>query len=413
MNFHVQQTQFAAGHGGLHVGRIDTGARIFAWSYDSGTYGPKVVIDREVAEVARRITAPVGATGRTIDVHFVSHFHEDHVKGLPTLGTTFQVNCIVAPLLEPWERLAQVLHHPNPSQFSLQLASDPATVLSGLSNAVALVPPGGGPLGAPPVDPDTDDGQLPISPTFPVGTQSVPSTAATFTLRSGPVPIWTLAPFVPTPLAGGRPDFMAELARVWGVSRSQVEQDLANPTTFLNLVATRADRTKLRGAYIAALYAAGLPRDQNWTTLMLYSGPFGNRRRWRSRWPTDLGHTSLTDPREGSPWGANAGWLHTGDACLAHVSVLNEVENYYGSWLDTLGTLQAPHHGSGGNWPSALAARAGQGANIVVAGVPGYRGWSLPASTLQADVAAAGCSLVQVTDSPGSRFSDTWTMSTT
>lgn len=265
----------------------------------------------------------------------------------------------------------------------------------------------------PPVDLAPDDEQSPISPVLSGGAERVSSVDAAFTLRAGSMPIWILAPFVPPNLSVGRPDFVAELARRWGVSSSQVEQDLADPAAFLALVGTRSERTKLRAAYLAALRAAGLPRDQNWTSLLLYSGPYGLRRRWRSRWPTPLGDTTLTDPREGSPWGAHAGWLHTGDACLGEASVLNEVSTYYGSWLDTLGTLQAPHHGSGGNWPSTLATRAGLGANIVVAGVPGYRGWPLPATQLQIDVSAAGCSLVQVTDDPGSRFSDTWTVSTT
>jgi len=409
VTFRVQQTQFAAGHGGLHLGRIDVGTRLFAWSYDSGTYGRKQVIDREVAEATTRLSTSAGSAN--INVHFISHFHEDHVKGLPTLGGSSQIGCIVAPLLDPWERLAQVINHPNPSDFALQLAADPGTVLSGLAGGVALVPPGGGPLAPPPVDPSPDDEQLPITPALSSGAGPVSSVDATFTLRAGSTPIWILAPFVPPQLNVGRPDFVAELARRWRVSSSQVEQDLADPAAFLKLVATRNKRTKLRDAYLAALRAAALPRDQNWTSLLLYSGPYGLRRRWRSRWPTPSGNPAPGDPREGSPWGSNAGWLHTGDACLGDASMLQEVTTYYGSWLETLGTLQAPHHGSGGNWHSTLATRAGAGANIVVAGVPGYRGWPLPATQLQMDVAAAGSSLVQVTDDPGSRFSDTWTIS--
>ena len=355
----------------------------------------------------------MSAGSANINVHFISHFHEDHVKGLPTLGAASQIDCIVAPLVEPWERLVQVISHPSPSDFTLQLAADPGTVLTGIAGVVALVAPGGDPLAPPPVDPTPDDEQLPITPTFPNGAQTVSSRDATFTLRTGPTPIWILAPFVPPRVMTGRPAFVSELARRWGVSSSQVEQDLSDPSNFLALTRTRSKRTKLREAYLAALQSAGLPRDQNWTSLMLYSGPYGVRRRWRSRWPAPYGGSSLSDPREGSPWGSHAGWLHTGDACLGVTSTMVEASTYYGSWLDALGTLQAPHHGSGGNWHEALARMAGVGANIVVAGVPGYRGWPLPAPQVQRDAAAAGCSLVQVTDDPGSRFSDTWTVSTT
>lgn len=302
----------------------------------------------------------------------MSHFHEDHVKGLPGLGRYFRVGCIVAPLLDPWERLAQVLGHPNPSNFTLRLAADPEAALSGLSGTVVLVRPGGEGLAPPPDDilpaspPDdvvTDDQRPPISPVIPGGVHTRSSVDATFTLSAASVPLWILAPFVPTPLTAGRPDFVAELARRWGVSSADVSQRLADPAEFLALVATRKDRAQLRGAYLAALRAAGLPRDQNWTSLMLYSGPFGMRQRWRSRWPTNPWCPACcTDPREGSPWGANAGWLHTGDACLGNASVLQEVSAYYGRWLDSLGTLQAPHHGSGGSWPSTLAARVAAGA---------------------------------------------------
>ncbi|WP_158648092.1 hypothetical protein [Nocardioides houyundeii] len=395
------------------MGRIAVeGTPAFAWSYDSGTYRARRLIDEEIGEAATRL-ATISVPPR-LDVHYISHFHEDHVKGLPTLANVFEVRRIVAPLLEPWERLAQLVTHPSPSYFAVSLAADPATVLSGLAGTVILVEPGGDPLVPPPEAPVETVDDLPgIAPEFGAGVHEKSGADATVKLLSGGRPIWILAPYVPAVLRDERPRFVTELAKLWQVSEDAVEKRLADPQEFTSLVGTRKQRTDIRQAYLAALRAAGLPSDQNWTSLLLYSGPYGSQRRWRSRWWHDLWDDStLADLREGSPWGSHADWLHTGDACLGQSSIRDEVTAHYGSWLGSLGTLQAPHHGSGGNWSPDLRRWLGAGANVVVPGVPGFKGWPLPALSLQRDVAASGWSLVQVTDEPGSRFSDTWTLST-
>lgn len=410
MSFRVQQTQFAAGHGGFHVGRIETGRRTFAWGFDCGTISAIAGFRPEIAESASRF----GSDPRRLDVMFVSHFDEDHVKGLPDLSRAFDIECVVAPLLPAWERLAQVVMHPDPSDFTLRLAADPASVLGEIAPAVVLVQPGGEGMDPPPEEPVQAEGdETVIRPIFQDGAHTSSSTSATFKVTSVGEPIWILAPYVPATLHPGRKHFLRHLRAKWRRrSYESVEMTLAEPSLFLAECDTQDKRRVLREAYEQALVAAGLQTNANWTSLVMYSGPYGPRSRWRARWSGASQHR--TADREASPWGRHPGWFHTGDACLGDAGVLSSTSGYYGSWLAQLGTVQAPHHGSGPSWTVELAQAAGTGGTVVVPGVPGGppgRKWDLPAHALQADVAAAGCTLVQVTGDEGSRFSDTWRIS--
>lgn len=99
--------QRAVGHGFFHTAKISYGDSELRYAYDCGG-----------AKTAERIVDFLDEDdgNESLDVLFVSHFHEDHVRGLDGLLAYVNVGTVVLPYLSHEERLLLTLKSSNSSR---------------------------------------------------------------------------------------------------------------------------------------------------------------------------------------------------------------------------------------------------------------------------------------------------------
>lgn len=371
-------------------------------------------MSHELSELTRLLNR-LGS--RTVDVLFLSHFHEDHVNGLPLLqdfGIRFKR--IVIPLIEPAERLITFVNHPHPGSAALELAINPVNYLADFADVVVEVSnpapnaemSGEGALGS------ESGGRVAISH----------GTAGHSSLTMGESVVWILKPFVPASVNNSSviAIFKSELATAWALSTADLDGTLSDASLLRRRITTQKDRRAIRSCYRSALRLAGLGADLNLTTLTLYAGPVDHAlRTWRSRWlnrfidprvlDLRLPNHSDSQPREEvGAWGRPAGWLHTGDAMLNTSSSVMELFTFYRDESNLVGNFLVPHHGSDRSWCADLGLRLNPKMTCVVSSQPGYRGWNHPGQAVLAGLTSIGCHIVLVTAAPGSRYVDSLTL---
>jgi hypothetical protein len=80
------------------------GTPVFHWIYDCGTDSDQAFIQQRVEEFASGRYPP---RSNNIDLFFISHFDEDHIKGLPYLSSTQTIDRLVLPYMTLPQRLVQ------------------------------------------------------------------------------------------------------------------------------------------------------------------------------------------------------------------------------------------------------------------------------------------------------------------
>lgn len=90
---HVKMIQHPVGQGGLFSATLDSGLGRFRFVYDCG--GNVAPLKREVSWLASN------SNDSRIDMLFLSHLHEDHVRGVSDLIRSCDVKTVVLPYLTP------------------------------------------------------------------------------------------------------------------------------------------------------------------------------------------------------------------------------------------------------------------------------------------------------------------------
>jgi hypothetical protein len=98
------RTQQPVGQGGFHTGELCIGSARLRYIYDCGSTN-QAHIDSAVVNYAKSIPKENGQDKPMVDVLFISHFDNDHIKGLETLFRHVTIKKAVIPYVDHYERL--------------------------------------------------------------------------------------------------------------------------------------------------------------------------------------------------------------------------------------------------------------------------------------------------------------------
>jgi len=393
----LTRIQAAVGQGGLHYGRIgdDEGT---SWMYDCGSYSRRCYVDREV-DYLRSLSPPGQGSRPTLDVLYLSHFHEDHVNRLALIAASFDVKRVVIPRTSALERLHVFLtwsHTPytpaGDQRLGAALAASPASVLRDLMPHADVddvapegqpPPPRDGnllPDDPPPDEPPADEGhadarRAPGSPRL--GTTAVRrphglTHVAARGPRSRSTPIWDLIPFALPAMQGVYGQVEAELLTAFPtLTAAGLAALLGDPSTLLNWLASPGTRRRVKDAYADALRRNGATAIQNLTSLLRLSAPAESR---------NLCVHPLDPPAAG-----RSGWLHTGDVDVPYGSAHEAaLAAFAAKHAHRLQWYSLPHHGADSSWGAHACAAAGPTVVPIVEAQPGFRRWHHPGPAVKA-----------------------------
>ncbi len=342
----VRMVQHAVGQGGLTCGTLEAGGKPLRWVYDCGS--------NQLDALAREIEIVAG--GGDIDLLFLSHLDNDHVRGIDDLLSRVKVREVVLPYLNELTLVATLAREAGRGRlggvFAEAVSDLPGWFGSRGVETVTLV---GG-------RDDDEEGDGPIVPEVPEGgerggdcsaewtldpeavselitsaaprqdagahMQQVAPGAAVATTASNRKLNWALIPYVHVPPA-----------RLMKAFEDALEAEFGTPLDKQDIVRRAKDpmvRDKLRACYDA------LWLDHNLISMTLYTGPvipssvdidwrsqrFLHNRHWK-HWEKEVG-----------------GWMLTGDAHLDGLYRRRRFLKYYENYTTFVNVLMLPHHGS-------------------------------------------------------------------
>lgn len=118
---HSQTTFHPVGQGLFVSGRItgEKSGRALRWVYDCGTKSGGALLSRAIQNELQSESSP-------IHILTLSHFHEDHYKGLPDLLQQHKVQHVMLPYVPLWDRLLVAFDRDvDPESPEFQIVTDP------------------------------------------------------------------------------------------------------------------------------------------------------------------------------------------------------------------------------------------------------------------------------------------------
>ncbi len=382
--FHaVGQGLFASGELFNHVPEC-----YLSWIYDCGTSSKTAFLERETSYFLRHLKKT------PIDLVCLSHFDEDHVKGIETLLSKHKVKNLVMPYFPLVERIEIALGAGEISSSYLDFLVNPAGHMIRVAEegnlTVTFV--AGGNAGA-----NSNSGQGDID------TRSLPGE-----------PLWLIPPpelrdfsrydedlhgismdtrdMANTKLVGHRDAFRvaSEYGTIWEFMffNKHIPDQTLSPLHDTVVKILRDNRLpdgtfdgptlihELKQTYGKHLGDSGEARNE--ISLVVYSGPITCDGEYQAsfcgavhpatfsdvRWvPTTLGENPFSD-------GTKVGIGYFGDLSLkgkrnkAHI--VDQIRNHFGSarWAG-MEVVQIPHHGSANSWPVGTAGRFGHHVSVI------------------------------------------------
>ncbi len=414
MSIVCTRTQQPAGQGGFHTGELCIGQTRLRYIYDCGST-KQDHIDTAVNAYANSLPDDKGDSA--VDILFISHFDEDHIKGLKTLFGKVEVKSAVIPYIDEFERLylyaAASSVGKASDEFRLCMSSPYQWLRDNGVKSIVVV--GGDD------EDDDDDGDgdnyeafhAPIEPgadrpkilnyreedSIPIEPgNDIPFSGFS---SSKSEPLCCMSHRIPFTVAIG-----SAVAADW-CFLTYVHPWEEKRKAFKKLIEQRLPKFahKLNNDAIAEMlsdpkYVTILTKcyDDIWgkakqkknaTTMSLYSGP---------RTPSLFSNTiargksgnffHLTFPVDGAniETQQRAGWLLTGDAPIKEKLRLTPFLNHYFCIKDFVGVLMLPHHGSNANFNQGILGYFNAPIYSMAAGMSEYH----PHATVQRDASAVG-----------------------
>lgn len=342
INITHRRQQWPVGHGFFHTASVkaDAGGRTYRYIYDCGSVARTLVEERiggysENEELELREPE--------IDMLVLSHFHIDHINGVPHLLTRFKLKKLVLPFLSDDFALAALAN----------LAANGLDVWSEFSGLV--------------LDPEAwmrDRGQSETEITRVRPGVPEEEDARPFDVREGDIslPAGTINHNVTGTIGAVGDEFWdfrfyahENWDRYFSLLVALVEK--FDPSTEAELLTWLSDSAWIaeHHAEITAVFRSLGSPNQNGITLCMYSGPKrGRPAHSYVRWLT---HESVAGHQWHDYewcWSTQVGWLGTGDAELCDPTLFEVFATHYQDYSDTVDTLTIPHHGSIENYCGAL-----------------------------------------------------------
>ena len=374
----ISRTQYAVGQGGFHGASLrvvpnpdspQASNPPYTYVYDCGTSNSKYVLGRAVNSFRREHAV--------IDALFISHFDNDHIKGLDRLlAKPIEVKDVFIPYMSNIYVAFYLLEYAKSGRKVTDSLIDamlfPASFFGDrgrVSRLIRVIPRGmergeGPNLNRLDTEDNMGEGPAIFDPGLesPDATQQPEHGIGVFDMKPGTViwpnfyrrhVDWILLPHVHMT---GIPkkvldDFKRDVQQIIGSSDLEI-----NPQKLAELLKSKTGRDKIESAYDKIIGHIPGNGGHNKITMSLYSGPTKKGELYGRYYymspcinvPLAVRHVPC----------AAAGWLGTGDAMLKDPTIRSAYERTYGQVLPHVGVLNLPHHGSYRNFHADLVKKA-------------------------------------------------------
>jgi len=342
INITHRRQQWPVGHGFFHTASLnsDAGGRTYRYIYDCGSVARTLVEDRIAIYSENEFLEhrePV------LDMLVLSHFHVDHINGVPHLLSLFRVKKLVLPFLSKDFELAALA----------DLAANGLSVWNEFSGLVLnpqawMRERGQGDIEITFVRPDGPDSQdvRPVDDQdsnilLPAGTINHKITG---TIGAAGDKFWDFRFYA----VENWERYLLLLITLIEEFAPPTEADLLNWLSDPVWIATHH-------AAVTEVFRSLGSMNQNGITLCMYSGPRHGRPAhgylcWNTNEPVSQHYWQDYEYR----WKTRVGWLGTGDAELRDAPLLEAFVEHYRDYIYAVDTLTIPHHGSIENYCGAL-----------------------------------------------------------
>lgn len=334
MHFQHKRQQWPVGHGFFHTAATVVNGTTYRYIYDCGA-GKRNTIEHQVDRYVQN--EALEGLSDEMDMVVISHFHADHIKGIPHLFSKFNIKKLVLPYLSEDFKLVALAHlaASGPAVWR-QLSGfviDPRAWVRAQGQETEIIEVSddeGAEFGVPP---------LPLNGNgVSLGKGRINHSSPGLIFSLG-LPFWTFkfyiekSPAFALTIIGG-------LVSKFGATEQDLKKWFRSPSWI------RANWTAVAGVF----KSLGSSK-QNATTLCMYSGPEGLVDVYRYS-------SSLTPCVCRWDWNFyrlhGLGWLGTGDAELEPSGNFSLFENHFGDLLQRVDTVTIPHHGSKDNYNAKL-----------------------------------------------------------
>jgi hypothetical protein len=335
---HLRQ-QWPVGHGFFHTALVQLDRETYRYVYDCGAETFETInsqINRYASNEAME------GRGNSIDMLVVSHFHNDHIKGLPHFLSLFNVKKLVIPYLEEDDKLVALAglaaHGAETWTLLSGLLIEPREWLRTRSPDAELIEITNNPIDD---NPDVNDQIPPASGTglsLGIGSISHHKRVSIFSQKKA---VWTFKFYV------------QECWEIYTLVLSGII-DKFSPSSQSELMSWLSDAAWIQANHTALkdVFKDIGSGKQNATTLCMYSGIERDQLDWMERDFSSSNH----GPFYCRHWHwSRFGWLGTGDAELKSTNNMAAFERHYSDYLDEVDTVTIPHHGSIDNYNSKLS----------------------------------------------------------
>ncbi len=350
-------TQHPVGQGGLCAGSVSFNKETIRWVYDCGSKQGDS-LKREINFLGKE----------SLDLLFISHFHNDHINGIELLLGVRDTTEVVLPYLTEYERLLILAEQQDRGQLTENFRSfieNPKKWFSarGVKNVtfVKSSRDENGGKGEIEFRRPSEDIRGELTPKWSKDPEEIksgwakggrtvePNAYITLANQNGDIADWVFIPQVHPIDPNQTSAFQTALIEIF------LNQDPID--SFKKIIKTTVlkDKREAMHLFYKALRKAykKLWNDQNEVTMSLYSGGISKDTRWYARFNYYQGIYL----RNGKSKDEISGWLCTGDTDLSSPQRRTAFLTFYEKLLENIIVFVVPHHGSAKNFHQELLDR--------------------------------------------------------